>query len=115
MLLLDTLKGFLAVATANILSVELAVVPPLAGAAATVGHWYLLLLQFRGRAGLATAIGAGMGLVAFPGLIALAPGLLTLKIIRNTGYAAGIGYAWFICLSLILGTAWEAALGAPIL
>ena len=68
-LLLDMLKGFLALGVANILGVAPEVAAT-AGAAAVVGHWHPLFLRFRGGAGAATAVGAGIGLALIPGLIA---------------------------------------------
>ena len=113
-LVLDALKGLLAVVMANVLGVipEATVA---AGAAAVAGHWNPVFMRFKGGAGLATAVGAGIGLAPLPGLIALLLTLLTLLIIRNTGYAAAVGYVGFVSLSLILDTAWTATLGAALL
>ena len=110
-LLLDMLKGFLALGVANILGVAPEVAAT-AGAAAVVGHWHPLFLRFRGGAGAATAVGAGIGLGPFPGLIGLGVGLLALIVIRNTGFAIGIGYGGFLVVSLLRGTPWETILGA---
>ena len=60
-------------------------------------------------------VGAGTGLAPFPGLIALLLGLLTLLIIRNTVYAAAVGYVGFVSLSPFLDTTWAATLGATLL
>ena len=113
-LVLDALKGLLAVVMANIFGVipEATVA---AGAAAVAGHWNPVFMRFKGGAGLATAVGAGIGLAPLPGLIALLLALLTLLIIRNTGYAAAVGYVGFVSLSPILDTAWTATLGAALL
>ena len=113
-LVADVLKGFLAVVAAN----SLGVVPeaaPAAGAAALLGQWYPVFLRFRGGAGLASAVGAGLGLALLPGLIAFLLALLALLIIRSTGYAAAIGYVGFVLLAVFLGTAWPAILGAALL
>ncbi len=80
----------LAVAIANILGVIPEAVA-VAGAAAVVGHWHPVFLRFKGGAGLATAVGAGIGLAPLPGLIALFLGLLARLIIRNTVYTAAVG------------------------
>ena len=112
-LVLDALKGFLAVVIANILGVIPEAVA-VAGAAAVLGHWYPVFLRFKGGEGLATAVGAGIGLAPFPGLIALLLALLTLLIIRNTGYAAAVGYVGFVSLSPFLDTTWAATLGATL-
>ncbi len=113
-LVVDALKGLLAVVMANIFGVipEATVA---AGAAAVAGHWNPVFMRFKGGAGLATAVGAGIGLAPLPGLIALLLTLLTLPIIRNTGYAAAVGYVGFVSLSLILDTSWTATLGAALL
>ena len=113
-LILGALKGLLAVAIANILGVIPEAVA-VAGAAAVVGHWYPVFLKFKGGAGLATAVGAGIGLAPFPGLIALLLGLLARLIIRNTVYAAMVGYVGFVSLSPFLDTTWAATLGATLL
>ena len=113
-LLLDALKGLLAVVMANILGV-IPEAMAVAGAAAVVGHWHPVFLRFKGGAGLATAIGAGIGLAPVPGLIALLLGFLTLLIIRNTGYAAVVGFVGFVSLSPFLDTTWAATLGAIML
>ncbi len=110
-LVLDALKGLLAVVVANIFGV-IPEATSVAGAAAVVGHWHPVFMRFKGGAGLATAVGAGIGLAPFPGLIALLLALLTLLIIRNTGYAAVVGYAGFVSLSPFLDTTWAATLGA---
>ncbi len=113
-LVLDALKGLLAVVMANIFGV-IPEAMSVAGAAAVVGHWHPVFLRFKGGAGLATAVGAGIGLAPFSGLIALLLALLTLLIIRNTGYAAAVGYVGFVSLSPFLDTAWTATLGAALL
>lgn len=112
-LLFDAVKGFVAVAMADIIGVapEAAWV---AGAAALVGHWHPVFLRFKGGYGLATAIGAGIALAPVPGLLALLLGLLTLLIIRNTGYSAAVGYIGLMFLSPFLGT-WASTLGATFL
>ena len=114
-LALDFLKGFLAVTMANVLGVEQTELTAVAGAAAIVGHWYPVLFRFRGGAGLATAIGASIAVVPLPGLAAFALGLIIIIAIRNTGYAALVGYVGFIGLSPLLDTPWEATLAAILL
>ena len=113
-LVADVLKGFLAIVAAN----GLGVVPeaaPAAGAAALVGQWYPVFLRFRGGAGLASAVGAGLGLALLPGLLAFLLGLLALLIIRSTGYAVAVGYIGFVLQGVLLGTAWPAIIGAAVL
>ena len=80
----DTLKGFSAVMIADLLGVR-GEVSVAAGAAAIVGHWHPVFLRFRGGAGLATAVGAGIGLTLFPGAVGLALAVLMVALIRNTG------------------------------
>ncbi len=100
--LADAMKGAGAVLLARALGVapELVV---LAGAAAVVGHWYPLALRFRGGAGLATALGVGLGLLPLAGLVALGPGLAALLRLRSTGPAAAVGNAAFVLASIFLG------------
>ncbi|MCH8184740.1 MAG: glycerol-3-phosphate acyltransferase [Chloroflexi bacterium] len=110
-LVLDALKGLLAVVMANIFGV-IPEATAVAGAAALVGHWHPVFMRFRGGAGLATVVGAGIGLAPVQGLIAVLLALVTLLIIRNTGYAAAVGYVGFVSLSPFLETTWAATLGA---
>ena len=113
-LVFDAVKGFVAVAMADIIGVAPEAMW-VAGAAALVGHWHPVFLRFKGGWGLATAIGAGIALAPVPALLASLLGLLTLLVIRNTGYSAAVGYIGFMCLSPFLGTAWAATLGATFL
>lgn len=104
-LLADAGKGCLVVLIANTLD-ETRAIAPIAGAAVIAGHWFPVFLKFQGGAGLATAIGAGIGLSPLPGIIAAAIGLSVLVLIRNTGYAAGAGYTAFIFVSILMGYSW---------
>ena len=112
---LDALKAFLAVTMANVLGVELTEVTAVAGAAAIVGHWYPIFFRFKGGAGLAAALGASLAVAPLPALAAFALGLVTIMVIRNTGYAALVGYVGLVGLSLFLDTSWEATLAATLL
>ena len=111
----DFSKGFLAVTMATVLGVEQTEMTAAAGAAAIVGHWYPILFGFRGGAGLATAIGASIAVAPLAGLVAFALGLVTISVIRNTGYSALVGYVGFIGLSAFLDTPWEETLAAILL
>ena len=104
-LLADALKGFIPVVTADMVGAA-DVLLLVVGASAVVGHWYPAFLRFKGGAGLATAVGAGIGLILLPGAIGLAWGALIALSLRNTVYGAVIGYAGFMIVSRVFGVDW---------
>ncbi|MBI2871819.1 MAG: glycerol-3-phosphate acyltransferase [Chloroflexi bacterium] len=100
---LDAGKAALPVALARVLGVsEWAAL--LAGTAALVGHWYPVFLRFRGGAGIAPAIGIGLGALPVPAAIGLAVGGAALVPLRSTGYATGLGVVAFLISALALGS-----------
>lgn len=87
-----------------------------AGALAILGHAYPLFLGFRGGTGLATAIGAGLGIAPQAGLLAfLASVGIALPVLRSTGHTAGVGIALFLLLSVLLKRGWLPTLGTVFL
>ncbi|MFN3974276.1 MAG: glycerol-3-phosphate acyltransferase [Dehalococcoidia bacterium] len=113
--LLDALKGVGAVGFGRGLGMGEGWLITL-GALAIVGHAYPVFLGFRGGAGLATAIGAGLALAPKAGLPAF---LLTigiaLPILRSTGHAAGFGMALFLLIGVLLKQGWLTMLGPVLL
>ncbi len=75
----------------------------LPGAAALLGHWRSPFLGFRGGAGLATAGGAGLGVLPVSGGIGFGVWLFTTVTTRNVGWSAGAAYATLLGVSLALG------------
>ena len=98
----DVLKAALPVALARGLGasewVALAV-----GLAALAGHWYPVLLRFRGGAGIAPAVGVAVAMMPVPGAIAIVLGLATLAAMRSSGPAAALGAGAFLVSTLLLG------------
>lgn len=107
----DIGKGALAVAIARLAGAPgWAVV--LAGALAVLGHWYSPYLKFRGGAGLAVAVGTGVGLVPWAGVIGVGLALALIAVIKNVGYGAGLAYCVAIPIAAVLGYPLWAVLGA---
>ena len=102
----DALKGALPVLVGRLLD---APVPVLAagGAAALLGHWLPVFMRFRGGAGLATAIGAGLALTPVLGAIGGLAGLVSLVLLRRSVESAVIGYAALIAAGVFLGADWQ--------
>jgi len=89
-LLLDALKGSLAVFIAMAFSTfEWVIV--LTGLAAVIGHNWPLFYGFRGGKGIATAIGAMFTLVPVSFVITLVFGLITLFVFRYVSLASLVG------------------------
>lgn len=87
-----------------------------AGAFAILGHAYPLFLGFRGGAGLATAIGAGIGIAPQAGVLAFAAAVgIALPLLRSTGHAAGLGLALFLILGVLFRLEWLTMLGPVLL
>lgn len=95
----DIAKGAAAVLLGRWLGVptEMAILP---GATAVLGHWYSPLLGFRGGAGLATTVGAGVGIVPLAGVIGVAVALAFIAVRRNGGFGAGFGYVAAVAAGL---------------
>lgn len=73
-----------------------------AGLAALAGHWYSVFLRFRGGAGLATGVGAGLALMPLPGLVAFFLALAVLSWRKDTGKTTAIGYAILMGLGVVV-------------
>lgn len=97
----DVAKGVLAVQVGRWAGLpDLAIVLP--GAAAVFGHWHSVFLGFRGGAGLAVAVGAGVAVVPLEGGIGVAVAIVLIALIRNVGVSAGIGYVAALAVGLAL-------------
>ena len=107
----DVCKGGAAILVAAALGVD-EDFRAVAGAAAIAGHMYPVLLRFRGGAALAAAIGAIMAVVPVAGAISLAPGLVTLAVLRSTGHSAAIGLVVIIVSAFLLDVRWQLIAGA---
>jgi len=100
-LLGDSLKGFLPVFAANLLSVS-PLVLALTGAAAFLGHLYPLFFGFRGGKGVATMLGVLFGYYWVVGLCTATTWLLIAKGLKISSLAALIAtllaplYIWLI-------------------
>ena len=102
----DALKGALPVLVSRLLDAPAPVLAA-AGAAALLGHWLPVFMRFRGGAGLATAIGAGLALAPVLGAIGGLAGLVSLVLLRRSVESAVIGYATLIAAGVFLGADWQ--------
>ena len=102
--LADAIKGGAPVAAAWAVNAPLGVMVA-AGAASVLGHWLPVFLRFRGGAGLATAIGAGIALVPVLAAIGLAVGALSVVVMRRTVEGAAVGYAALVVAAFALDAA----------
>ena len=66
------------------------------------GHWFPIFLKFKGGIGLATAIGAIMGLALIPCVISSLPAILALYIFKKPHYSGLAFFASILIFSLIL-------------
>ena len=107
----DALKGALPVLAGRMLD---APVPVLAAgaAAAVLGHWLPAFMRFRGGAGLATAIGAGLVLTPVLGAIGGIIALALVALLRRTVESAIIGYTALVVAGVIFGADWQAVAAA---
>jgi|FaiFalDrversion2_1042247.scaffolds.fasta_scaffold02125_3 glycerol-3-phosphate acyltransferase PlsY len=113
-LLLDIFKGFAAVGVGRLVGLGEGWLTAL-GAAAVLGHAFSPFLRLRGGAGLATAVGASLGISPLITGMAWIGGGLVLPLLRNTGYTAGIGVVLFVALSLLLRQGWLPTVGPVLL
>jgi acyl phosphate:glycerol-3-phosphate acyltransferase len=90
-LLLDALKGAVAVWLARRFGLGDALVPLVAGVAAFVGHVFPLWLRFKGGKGVATFLGALLALAWPLGLLFAAVWLIMLAVLRMSSLAALVG------------------------
>ncbi len=98
----DVLKAALPVALARGLGVSEWVALAV-GLAALTGHWYPVLLRFRGGAGIAPAVGVTAAMMPVPGIVAIALGMATLAMMRSSGPAAALGAGSFVISALLFG------------
>jgi glycerol-3-phosphate acyltransferase PlsY len=106
-LLLDALKGYLAVeiaimASRRIPNVDLALAASLAALCAILGHVFPVWLRFRGGKGVATAVGAFVGLAPQAILVVLAIFLIVVAVFRYVSLGSIIASAIFPVLAFFL-------------
>jgi acyl phosphate:glycerol-3-phosphate acyltransferase len=89
--LLDASKGALAAFVVQRLEGSGSVLPPLAGAAAVLGHMYPVWLGFRGGKGVATGAGAFLPLAPVATAVGLLAFALTLGLSRFVSVASMVG------------------------
>jgi len=106
-LLLDALKGYLAVLIASLVSqrntgIELGLAASLAALCAILGHVFPVWLRFRGGKGVATAVGAFVGLAPRAVLVVLAIFLVIVLISRYVSLGSIVASAVFPLLAFFL-------------
>jgi len=106
-LLLDALKGYLAVLIASLVSqrntgIELGLAASLAALCAILGHVFPAWLRFRGGKGVATAVGAFVGLAPRAVLVVLAIFLVIVLISRYVSLGSIVASAVFPLLAFFL-------------
>ena len=106
-LLLDALKGYLAVLIASLVSqrntgIEFGLAASLAALCAIVGHVFPVWLRFRGGKGVATAVGAFVGLAPRAVLVVLAIFLVIVLISRYVSLGSIVASAVFPLLAFFL-------------
>jgi glycerol-3-phosphate acyltransferase PlsY len=106
-LLLDALKGYLAVeiaimASHRIPNVDLILAASLAALCAILGHVFPVWLRFRGGKGVATAVGAFIGLAPQAILVVLAIFLIIVAVFRYVSLGSIVATAIFPVLAFFL-------------
>jgi len=106
-LILDALKGYLSVFIASILSqrspgVELGLAASLAALCAILGHVFPIWLKFRGGKGVATAVGAFVGLAPRAVFVVLAIFIVIVLISRYVSLGSVVASAMFPLLAFFL-------------
>ena len=106
-LVLDALKGYLAVLIASTVShrnaaIELGLAASLAALFAILGHVFPVWLKFRGGKGVATAVGAFVGLAPRAVLVVLAVFIVIVLISRYVSLGSIVASAVFPLLAFFL-------------
>jgi glycerol-3-phosphate acyltransferase PlsY len=112
--LADLAKGAGAIMVGSMLDIRDAWLT-VVGVSAIAGHWYPLFTRFRGGAGLATAIGAGIGQTPLLGVAVVLGSFLLWSVIRSWGHLAGLGAVVFLLASLFLRRPWYETFGPLLL
>jgi glycerol-3-phosphate acyltransferase PlsY len=71
-----------------------------------VGHLYSVFLGFRGGKGVATAMGAVLGMVPFVGVVVILVWLVTVAVWRYSSGAALVAFGALPVVSVLLGRSW---------
>ena len=105
-LVLDTLKGFVAVAIAKHFATTLGFpsgydLEALAGLAAVIGHMFPIWLGFRGGKGVATALGVFLALMPLTAVIAVLIFAIVFAITKYVSLASIVGAASLAILCVI--------------
>lgn len=108
-LLLDVLKGIIAVWIGRWLGGDESWIPALCGIAAIMGHNWPLYFNFRGGKGVATTIGVMATLSFLPALIAGSIAIISIVLTRYVSLGSLIFVALTpVCLLIIGGYPWSA-------
>lgn len=106
-LILDALKGYVAVAIAILIShsnpeINRAWAPAMAASCAILGHVFPVWLKFRGGKGVATAVGAFLGLAPRAVLVVVAVFIVMVAIFRYVSLGSIVASALFPVLAFFL-------------
>jgi glycerol-3-phosphate acyltransferase PlsY len=117
-LLLDAGKGAAAAWLAGLIEPEASIIPPLAAAAAVLGHMYPVWLGFRGGKGVATGAGAFVPLAPAATAISVLVFAFTTALTRYVSLGSLAGATTLAALAFALGSppavAWAATFVAAL-
>ena len=104
-LLIDTLKGALAITLPGLLGTP-EVASYLSAVAVTAGHNWPIFLGFRGGKGAATVMGVSLAVLPWLTLISLAAAIPFALMARNVVVGAALGFLVLNLLTVATGQAW---------